>query len=104
MDDAGVLANMLYANLVVTSPKATRNMASNITLEDLGDRYVITISKGVPYARPVNYNWGNRDEASKVRYNEKGLHKERDNYKWVERTIEHTFTAMYGKGSVKNEL
>ena len=104
MDEVSQLANMLYANLLATSPKKTRNMASNITMEELSDRYIITISRGVPYARNVNYNWGNRSERSKSKYSNKGLHKERDNYKWVERTIEHTFASMYGKGSVSNEL
>ena len=51
MDDAGVYANLLYANLVSASPKATYNMANNITFQELNDRYIITISRGVPYAR-----------------------------------------------------
>lgn len=104
MDDIGVYANLLYANLVSASPKATFNMANNITLEELEDRYVITIAKGVPYARYTTENWGKRSGRSKAKYEEKGLHKEKDNYKWVERTIEQTFTSMAGKESVINEL
>lgn len=104
MNDIGVYANLLYANLVSASPKATFNMANNITLEELEDRYIITISKGVPYARYTTENWGKRDARSKAEYEQKGLHKERENYRWVERTIEQTFASMFGKENVTNEL
>lgn len=104
MDDIGVYANLLYANLVSASPKATYNMANNITLEELSDRYVITIAKGVDYARYTTENWGRRSSSSKAEYEKKGLHKEKDNYRWVERTIEQTFTSMVGKDGVSNEL
>jgi hypothetical protein len=104
MDDTGVYANLLYANLAVASPKATLNMVNNITLEEFEDRYVITIAKGVPYARYTTENWGKRDGRSKAQYEKKGLHKEKDNYRWVERTIEQTFSSMVGKDSVINEL
>lgn len=104
MDDTGVYVNLLYANLAVASPKATLNMVNNITLEEFEDRYVITIAKGVPYARYTTENWGKRDSKSKAQYEEKGLHKEKDNYRWVERTIEQTFASMVGKDSVINEL
>lgn len=104
MDDTGVYANLLYANLVSASPKATFNMANNISFDELPDRYIITISKGVPYARYTNENWGNRSARSKAQYEEKGLHKEKDNYRWVERTIEQTLASMVGKDGVSNEL
>lgn len=104
MDDIGVYANLLYANLVSASPKATHNMANNITLEELPDRYIITVSKGVHYARYTTENWGRRSARSKSQYEEKGLHKEKDNYRWVERTIEQTLASMVGKDGVSNEL
>jgi hypothetical protein len=104
MDDTSVYANLLYANLLSASPKATFNMANNITLEELEDRYVITIAKGVPYARYTTENWGRRSARSKAQYEKKRLHKEKDNYRWVERTIEQTFASMFGKESVTNEL
>ena len=104
MNDTGVYASLLYANLVSASPKATYNMANNITLEELEDRYIITISKGVPYARYTTENWGKRSARSKQNYEEKGLHKEKENYRWVERTIEQTLSSMVGKDGVINEL
>lgn len=104
MDDIGVYANLLYANLVSASPKETHNMANNITLEELPDRYIITVSKGVHYARYTTENWGRRSSRSKSQYEEKGLHKEKDNYRWVERTIEQTLASMVGKDGVSNEL
>lgn len=104
MDDTGIYANLLYANLVSVSPKATFNMANNITLEEFEDRYIITIAKSVPYARYTTENWGNRSARSKAEYEAKGLHKERDNYRWVERTIEQTLASMIGNGGVNSEL
>lgn len=104
MNDIGVYAYLLHANLIVASPKATRNMANNITLQELEDRYIITIANGVPYARYTNENWGKRSAKSKSDYENKGLHKERENYRWVERTIEQTLTSMVGKDGVTNEL
>ena len=97
-------AQLLFTNLVQASPKRTRNMARNITLREYEDRYIITISNGVPYARYVNYNWGNRSAESKKQYNAKGLHKERENYKWIERVLETTLASLQGKGVVNNEL
>ena len=104
MDDTGVYANLLYANLVSASPKATFNMANNITFKELPDRYIITIASGVPYARYTTENWGRRSSRSKSEYEKKGLHKEKDNYRWVERTIEQTLTSIVGKDGVSNEL
>lgn len=97
-------ANLLYANLLIASPKATRNMANNITFEEFEDRYVITIAKGVPYARYTNENWGKRSAESKANYNKKGLYKEFINYQWVERTIEQTLASLVGEDGVINEL
>lgn len=103
-------ANNLYANLKAVCPKDTGKMRNSITIEDLGDRYLITVSEavnkdGINYSAYVNYNWGARSNRKKQKYIKKGTrHKERDNYKWVERTIEHTWVSMYGKGSVSNEL
>lgn len=104
MDDAGVYANLLYANLVSASPKATYNMANNITFQELNDRYIITISRGVHYARYTTENWGKRSARSKNEYEKKGLHKEKDNYRWVERTIEQTLASIVGEDGVRNEL
>ena len=101
---ASKYANLLYANLIQASPKRTRNMARNITFREYDDRYIITISSGVPYARYVNYNWGNRSDESKKNYNKKGLHKERENYKWVERVIEATMSSLNGKGVIQSGL
>lgn len=119
-------AYLLYTNLAIASPKRTRNMARNITMKEYSDRWIITISNGVPYAWYVNYNWGTRknkfgkveinaygkDGITKTRknwktqeeYNKTSLHKERENYKWVERTIEETMRSLQGRGVVNNEL
>jgi hypothetical protein len=98
------LVNLLVANLKAQAPKNSGNMADNITLEEFEDRYEIVISKGVPYAYYVNYNWGNRDAQSKQQYEAKGLHKEKENYQWVERCIQATSETLIGKGSVKSGL
>lgn len=102
--DVTLYANLLYANLLISAPKATRNLANNITFEEFEDRYVITISNGVPYARYTNENWGKRDGKSKTNYEKRGLHKEKDNYRWVERTIQQTFASLVGEDGVINEL
>lgn len=96
--------NLLLANLTAQSPAQTGNMCNNITLEEFEDRYEIVISKGVPYAYYVNYNWGNRDDESKKWYEARGLHKERENYQWVERVIQSTSATLVGEGSVNSEL
>ena len=98
------LVNLLVANLKAQAPKDSGKMADNITLDGFEDRYEIVISKGVPYSYYVNYNWGNRDDKSKQSYEERGLHKERENYEWVERCIKATSETAAGKGSVNGDL
>jgi hypothetical protein len=95
-------ANLLLANLIQASPKRTGNMARNIKMTTNPNYYRITIAKGVPYARAVNYNWARRDDESKKSYEERGLHKEKENYMWVERVIKATANSM--GGVVRNEL
>lgn len=100
-------ANTLYNNLKSRAPRRTHNLVSNITYQDLGDRIIITISKGVPYARAVNYNWGRRTRASQRRYMNARKDKpqrEKNNYLWVERTIQSTANNFFGKERVVNEL
>lgn len=94
------LAYLLLSNLIASSPKRTRALADNITMKELEDRYVITISNGVPYARNTNYNWGNRTGKSKADYEARGLHKEKENYLWVERTIEQTMSSIVGRSNL----
>jgi len=68
-----VLLQILLANC----PVDTRNMVSNISLEDHGDYYTIqitAINNGYDYARAVNYN-------------PQRTPKEIKNFMWVERSI-----------------
>ena len=105
--ESSVFANMLYANLVSACPQDTGNMKSNITIKELEDRFIITISEGVDYARYVNYNWGNRKKSSQDIYKRKRKNKpqkERQNYMWVERTIQQTASSLAGKEGVRDEL
>ena len=94
--------NLLFANLVQACPKKTGNLARQIRLMTTPSYYKIVISEGVPNARAVNYNWARRDEENRKNYEQRGLHKEKDNYRWVERII--NTTAMSTGGVVKNEL
>ena len=106
-NDSTILAHLLYANLVSACPQDTGNMKSNITIKELDDRFIITISDGVDYARYVNYNWGNRNKSNQDKYKQKRKNKpqkERQNYMWVERTIQQTASSLAGKEGVKNEL
>lgn len=111
-NDVGVFANLLYGNLISACPVDTGNMKANITFEELEDRYIITISnatnaRGVNYARYVNYNWGNRNKNSKDNYANKRKNKpqkEKQNYMWVEKTIQRTASSIAGEEGVKNEL
>lgn len=111
-NDVGVFANMLYANLLSACPVDTGNMKANITFQELEDRYIITISnatnsKGVNYARYVNYNWGNRKPSSQQSYENRRKNKpqkEKQNYLWVEKTIQRTAGVIAGKDGVINEL
>lgn len=111
-NSASVLANLIYANLISACPVDTGNMKNNITIQELEDRFIITVSnavndRGVNYARYVNYNWGNRSSKSQDRYKNRRKNrpqKERRNYMWVERTIQQTTNAIVGEGSVINEL
>jgi hypothetical protein len=87
------------------SRKYGRFLASNgLVYKEFDDRYEIRIAAGVPYSYYVNYNWGNRDDKSKQSYNERGLHKEKENYQWVERCIQATSETAVGKGSVNSDL
>ena len=112
MENSGVFANMLYANLLSACPVDTGNMKANITFQELEDRYIITISnatnsQGVNYARYVNYNWGNRTPSSQSNYQNRRKNKpqkEKQNYLWVEKTIQRTAGVIVGKDGVINEL
>lgn len=95
-------AVLLLSNLRQACPRRTGNLVKGIRMWNNDDYYRIVIAEGVPYARAVNYNWARRDEESKKRYNERGLHKERDNYMWVENVIKSTAQTMGGR--VINEL
>ena len=111
-NNASVFANLLYGNLVSACPVDTGNMKANIELKELEDRFIITIShatnsKGVNYARYVNYNWGNRKSSSQESYQQRRKNKpqkERQNYMWVEKTIERTAGSLVGEEGVINEL
>ena len=109
---ASVFANLLYANLVSACPVDTGNMKSNIEFKELEDRFIITIShatnsQGVNYARYVNYNWGNRKPSSQESYQQRRKNKpqkERQNYMWIEKTIQRTANSLVGEEGVINEL
>ena len=111
-NDASTFANMLYGNLLSACPVDTGNMKANITFEELEDRYIITISnatnsKGENYVRYVNYNWGNRTPSSQSNYQNRRKNKpqkEKQNYLWVEKTIQRTASVIAGKDGVINEL
>ena len=111
-NDTGVFANFLYGNLVSACPVDTGNMKANIELKELEDRYIITISyatndRGVNYARYVNYNWGNRNKNNQQNYQQRRKNKpqkERQNYMWIEKTIERTASSLVGEDGVINEL
>lgn len=111
-NNASVFANLLYGNLVSACPVDTGNMKANIELKELDDRFIITIShatnsKGVNYARYVNYNWGNRKPSNQESYQKRRKNKpqkERQNYMWVERTIQRTAGSLVGEEGVINEL
>lgn len=106
-NEVSKFVNLLYGNLLASCPVLTGNMKSNIEFKELEDRYIITISSGVPYARYVNYNWGNRTKKSQESYmlrRKNKPQKEKANYKWVERTIQRTASSLIGEGSVKVEL
>lgn len=111
-NNASVFANLLYGNLVSACPVDTGNMKANIELKELEDRFIITIShatnaQGVNYARYVNYNWGNREGYSRQSYRKKRENKpqkERQNYMWVEKTIQRTAGSLVGEEGVTNEL
>ena len=111
-NDASTFANMLYGNLLSACPVDTGNMKANITFVELEDRYIITISnatnsKGENYARYVNYNWGNRTPSSQSNYQNRRKNKpqkEKQNYLWVEKTIQRTASVIAGKDGVINEL
>lgn len=98
------LVNLLVANLKAQAPKLSGNMHDNIIYKEFDDRYEIRIAAGVPYSYYVNYNWGNRDAESKRKYEEKGLHKERENYQWVEKCIKSTSETLAGKGNVNGKI
>ncbi len=112
MENSGVFANLLYGNLLSACPVDTGNMKANITFQELEDRYIITISNatnsyGVNYARYVNYNWGNRTPSNQKNYEKRRKNKpqkEKQNYMWIEKTIQRTANSLVGKDGVINEL
>jgi hypothetical protein len=82
--------NLLFATLVMISPKDTENMRNNIKLYYYGNQgsgihAKIVISPGVPYARTTN-EW---NYPSPVRKNGKPS-KQYYNWLWVDRTIKTT--------------
>lgn len=110
--NASVFANLLYGNLISACPVDTGNMKANIELKELDDRFIITISnatndRGVNYAKYVNYNWGTRGKSAQQNYQQKRKNKpqkERQNYMWVEKTIQRTAGGLVGEEGVINEL
>lgn len=87
--------NLLYTTLLANCPVDTGNMVSNISQEDMGDYFIITISG------PKKTKSGVYDYAKSVNYNEQRSAKEVKNYKWVEKTIQQVSEII---GEVKNEL
>ena len=83
---------LLYTTLKANTPIDTGNMYTNITLDDMGDHWKITVSgptkSGYDYAKDVNYN---RQRSAK----------EQRNFMWVERTIKQVSEII---GEVKYEL
>jgi FlaG/FlaF family flagellin (archaellin) len=87
---------VLYTTLLANCPVDTGNMVSNITLEDYGDYWKITIS-GPRYS-----SQGFFDYAKSVNYNPQRTPKEARNYQWVERVIKQVSEVI--GGSVEYEL
>jgi hypothetical protein len=87
----------LYATLISNAPKLSYNLVTNITLEDYGDYYKITISgpteSGYDYAQYLN----EKTTPTKTTRNRGRIW-----YKWVEETIDTTARAV--GGSIKYEL
>lgn len=87
----------LYSTLLNNAPKLSYNLVSNITLEDFGDYYKITISgpteSGYDYAQYLN----EKTTPTKTTRNRGKIW-----YKWVEDTIDTTSRAV--GGSIKYEL
>lgn len=73
---------VLYTTLLANAPVLTGNMVENITLEDYGDYWLITVSgprDGYDYARKVN---------EQILPTQSGKNKGRVNYHWIERVIQ----------------
>lgn len=86
---------LLYTTLLANCPVDTGNMVANITLEDMGDYWLITVSG------PKKTKKGDDDYAKYVNYNRQRTPKEAKNYKWVERTIQQVAELI---GEVQYEL
>lgn len=87
---------VLFTTLIANCPVDTRNMVSNITLEDYGDYWLIKISG------PSLTSKGFYDYAEAVNYNQQRTSKEARNYMWVERVIQQV-SHLFG-GQVEYEL
>lgn len=80
---------VLYTTLLFNCPVDSRNMVNNLELDDMGDYWLITISGprvGFDYAKTVNERMG---------LVQSGPNKGKDNYHWVERTIEQV-SQLFG--------
>ena len=87
---------VLYTTLQANCPKDTFNMVDHITLTDMGDYWIISISgprDGYDYARDVN---------EQQLPTQSGPNKGKINYHWVERTIKQV-SHLFGK-EVEYEL
>lgn len=87
---------VLYTTLLGMCPVDTGNMVANITLEDFGDYWRISVSG------PSLTGSGFYDYARAVNYNLQRTPKEARNYMWVERAIKQASTVV--GGNVKYEL
>jgi len=88
---------LLYTTLLANCPVDSGNMVANITLEDFGDYWKISIS-GPQYNNSGDFH----DYARDVNYNLQRTAKEARNFEWIERTIRQVSEIM--GGSVQYEL
>jgi hypothetical protein len=80
---------VLYTTLLANCPVDSRNMVDNLEMDDMGDYWLITISgpRGdYDYAEKVN---------EQIIPTQSGPNKGRDNFMWIERTIEQV-AGLFG--------
>lgn len=87
---------VVYSTLLSMCPIDTGNMVANITLEDYGDYWKISVSG------PSITASGFYDYARAVNYNAQRTPKEARNYMWVERAIKQASEVV--GGDAKYEL